>query len=476
MAQLQMLSVFCIAAVSVLLVYSFTLSGKSLSLEAAVDQVDHVISGADLPSTTFHSTTTTTNTSSSSSSAPIFVDEELDVKFDAMCGEFWRAHVAHWLDKIRKHKRAEPPMHAIQRRSGAGDRMSGLVTALMTSIQKGKRLVVNWKNLDGAFSSSNKLDELAKGFNLSEPLVTLSGGSGSMPYRACYQRSFYECSPLAHSQDHCPIYLRSCVGSQSCRALKEIHDKEIKMAHVLGCPLRVLMSPTMELMHHEISWFIDGKVVNGTVLELAHVLKQYHVVSVHIRRGDGAFKGGSAKYLRPMERDLTQCVKKVEEETSSTASNAAREDGDGASGSSGKADPPSVNATAQKETKWFMASDDPNLKGYFREEFPNKTIQLLFRPHHMDYIKRIKRKSAEREELKNLFAEWFLLGRGDELITNDAHPHFGVSSFSRTAWLYNLKSDFYILKDYDRKFCIKRGFKYKGNVNRVHKICRNDGE
>ena len=478
MAQLQILAVFCIAAVSMMLIYGITLSGRSLQLEMS-DQLERVVNDVKTgKDTDFNSFLNRSARAGHVTIAPAehlpFIDQDLDDKFDEMCGAFWSGHVAQWVKKIAANKRKDGPLRAIQRRSGAGDRMSGLVTALMTSVQKGKRLSVHWKNLDGAFTTSSKLRELSEALdvNMSEPLVEISGAAASMPYRACYQRSFYECSPVAHSQDHCPIYLRSCVGSQSCNKLKEIHEKRIKMAHVLGCALRVMMSPTMELMHHEISWFIDGKVVNGTVLDLVHVLKRFHVVSVHIRRGDGAFKGGSAKYLKPLERDLTQCVKQVEEQTfgSGTTSSSSK---------SSKGDEDEHGETekeVKKETRWFMASDDPNLKAYFREEFPNKTIQLLFRPHHMDYIKRIKRKSAERDELKNLFSEWFLLGRGDELITNDAHPHFGVSSFSRTAWLYNLKSDFYILKDYDRKFCIKRAFKYKGNVNKVHRNCRNEGE
>ena len=117
-----------------------------------------------------------------------------------------------------------------------------------------------------------------------------------------------------------------------------------------------------------------------------------------------------------------------------------------------------------------MASDDPKLRKYFQETFPNKVIMINEKPHHLDYVKRLNRK-REREELKNMFAEWYIIGKGDYLLTNNAHD-FGVSAFSRSSWLYNLKSRFFMLRTDQNELCYEGEFPYTGNIALVSSVCR----
>lgn len=124
-----------------------------------------------------------------------------------------------------------------------------------------------------------------------------------------------------------------------------------------------------------------------------------------------------------------------------------------------------------RDSKWFVASDDPALKEAFRVSHPKKVIQLLHKPRHLITLKRLKSKGAEREELLLLFAEWYLLGRSKELVTNYAHDAFGPSSFSRSAWLYNLKHEAFIVED-KVAACKHRSFQYRGNLQLIPKQCR----
>ncbi len=70
-----------------------------------------------------------------------------------------------------------------------------------------------------------------------------------------------------------------------------------------------------------------------------------------------------------------------------------------------------------------------------------------------------------------LFAEWFVIGSSDHLITNAAHD-FGVSAFSRSAWIYNLKSRYYEIRFSKPGNCKRKEFQYEGAVGTVNKVCR----
>lgn len=271
----------------------------------------------------------------------------------------------------------------------------------------------------------------------------------ALPYKACERRSYYACDFKLHKVDRCPVYSRGCMNEKACNQIKEIYGRHATQVHVFGCPMRLLISPKEDLLDFDITWFIDGGIVNGTVRELASEFAKYEVISMHIRVGDYAMGGISRSKLKPMINDISKCT--------------------------GAVDALIERSMRNKKVKWFLASDNPTLKEILKKKYPEKLILLEHKPRHLHKIDSIKGdNSAARSELKAMFAEWFLLGKGDHLVTNAAHePGRGVSSFSRTAWLYSLRSKHYLLRNYDGSFCIRQEFQYEGNLN-IHDDCRND--
>ena len=128
------------------------------------------------------------------------------------------------------------------------------------------------------------------------------------------------------------------------------------------------------------------------------------------------------------------------------------------------------STTATKQVKWLISSDDESIRNHYKKNFPNRTITL---DHSVNHISEVTKRRVDEVHkflmLKNLFAEWFIIGSADSLITNNVH-NFGVSSFSRSAWLYNLKSRYYELRS-GSVFCFKREYSFQGNTGTVSKEC-----
>jgi len=213
----------------------------------------------------------------------------------------------------------------------------------------------------------------------------------------------------------------------------------------IGCPLRVALQPTKGFMSSEISWHIDGKVVDGTVQELLTSLKAFTTIAVHIRLGD-SYLVRHVPDWEPKQKEMAifnrsmGCISTVNEKVSS-----------------------------DKPTKWIIASDDERLRNFYRDKFPDKVIVLAASPKH---IREVRRLDKARSDTRAVFTEWFLIGSADHLITNHAHG-FGISSFSRTAWLYNMKSHYYEFDaTADRNTCQFKEFGYEGNIETVATSCR----
>lgn len=261
-----------------------------------------------------------------------------------------------------------------------------------------------------------------------------------MEHRACQDGAFYACDYKIHQADRCPVYNRACMNLKGCEAVKELYGESMSLAHLFGCPLRLLLRPSKELLELKVSWFAEGGIVNGTVAELARYLRQFEVVSVHVRVGDQAFHGVSKYKIRSLFQDVRKCTNAVDSFVAKTV--------------------------PSKAVRWFFASDNPTLRDWFREKFPSKVVVLMHNPQHLSSVSKMKAKDRARKELQKMFAEWYLLGRGDHLVVTAAHEEGrGVSSFARTAWLFTLRSQHYLVRDYDKSFCIKQEFQFEGNIN-----------
>mmetsp|Transcript_15004 Transcript_15004/g.17549 ORF Transcript_15004/g.17549 Transcript_15004/m.17549 type:complete len:236 (-) Transcript_15004:245-952(-) len=221
-----------------------------------------------------------------------------------------------------------------------------------------------------------------------------------------------------------------------------------------------MFQPTEEFMNHEISWYIDGKTVNGTLSEVVQEMKQYETIALHLRLGDTFMKhsvdgdpenGKERNAIKKSEFCMAKVDKYVVNKTSSR--------------SSGKSKP----------IKWIIASDDVRIRNYFTEEHPEKVVILQSRPRHVTSL-REKKMGVEGAiaSTRDLFAEWYLLGVADHMVTNNAH-NFGTSAFSRSAWIYNLKSQYYEIVLSHPGNCKMKEYKYQGAVSHVSKVCTTPG-
>ena len=376
---------------------------------------------------------------------------DVEERFEQMCG-YWVDQVEVWKQNMRKHEGKIPTMKAIEKEYGTGDRIVGLITAMEHAINNGKKMQVVWKNIDAPFTMSDKLlSLLGEEFHLEEAVVRFKGAREKSP---CKTKGLgLSCTEERH--ENCPEYYRVCISDEACKVMKRglaEKNEKLTIAHTVGCPLRLIWSPTQELMSLPVSWYMDGNVYNGTLDEFERVMAEYRVVAVHVRLGDGHFDataGDIGWRKKKLILDVKNCAQKVEDYMKKLQ-----------------------ETENEANTKWLIASDDPQLRAFFRKKFPGKTVSLM---HHPALLMRMDRmdKARERMELLNMFAEWYMIGRGDELITNYAHPTFGESSFSRTSWLYNLKSHFFLLRNKAHTtFCEREEFLYHGNVHLVSKSCQ----
>ena len=85
-------------------------------------------------------------------------DLSVEERFDERC-KYWSQAMLDWKRRYDGLAKAEV-LTAIQYRSGAGDRLSGLLTALNHAVQRGRPLKFYWEDLDAAFEVAGKLEEL----------------------------------------------------------------------------------------------------------------------------------------------------------------------------------------------------------------------------------------------------------------------------------------------------------------------------
>ena len=108
-----------------------------------------------------------------------------------------------------------------------------------------------------------------------------------------------------------------------------------------------------------------------------------------------------------------------------------------------------------KPVRWFLASDSNSLRRMALKMFGEKLLMITTRPSHLAF-------SRSPSVLEDSFAEWMLLGWCDSLIMNKIGGSTlfrgRLSSFSKTAWVYQLKSLIY-----DAGTCRRRQILLDGN-------------
>mmetsp|Transcript_9657 Transcript_9657/g.12622 ORF Transcript_9657/g.12622 Transcript_9657/m.12622 type:complete len:494 (-) Transcript_9657:53-1534(-) len=385
---------------------------------------------------------------------PVDADPEFEQRFRDKCG-YWIKKVTKWKQLMAKKKKF-PKFYAHQERSGTGDRLAGSMTAFSTAMKTQNYLELRWTNIDKVFKPSCLLNNEYDSQN--RPLVVLNGTRKRLGSGTCRLGTWYQCKIVRHNRDRCPVYNRACLDQSSCGELVDTYGKQLNMGNVIGCPIRILFQPKLEFLNHEVSWDIDNRTVNGTLAELVAVMKKYETIAMHLRLGDALMSKKveglpNSSHENSVVKHSQNCANMVDSHISSVKP-----------------------VRTKKEIKWIVASDDQRVRNYYRESFPGKVIILKSRPRHVQIVRKIAQEEgaeAGLEAIRDLFAEWYIIGKADHLISNKAHK-FGVSAFSRSAWTYNLKSQYYeVTSNHPATNCRRKEFYYHGNSVSINQICKN---
>eukprot|EP00924_Labyrinthula_sp_SR-Ha-C_P008523 snap_masked-scaffold_32-processed-gene-2.12-mRNA-1 protein AED:1.00 eAED:1.00 QI:0/-1/0/0/-1/1/1/0/439 len=350
--------------------------------------------------------------------------------------KWWNKQFRLWNAAIDRKRGVEEliPFVASQHRSGTGDRLVGLEGALYLAMRQEIPLDVYWPDLNAIFSLPDNVRYI-----------------DTKPVNLCETDEHYSCSLLRHKK--CHVFNRGCLGSIKCiNLVKAVGGNNIQTHHVVGCPLRQMLQPTKTFLKSQVHWFLNGKTHSGSIDKLFEVSQSYLTIALHIRVGDAAlvskrYKVGDIETNREISvvEEAVSCLDIVTKYFESI-------DEQG------------------RQVKWVVASDDSRIRGFFEEHHANKVLMLDFSPKHIQTLKK-HNETTKIGEMTNLFAEWFLIGRSEQLVTNLAHS-FGVSAFSRTAWAYHLKSIYFEIGAPGQ--CERKEFMMNGNLGKINKECKLD--
>lgn len=201
--------------------------------------------------------------------------------------------------------------------------------------------------------------------------------------------------------------------------------------------MRVLFEPTERFLSKRVRWYNEGETVDGKIIDFLSLLHQHKTIAIHLRLGDTHFSQkrpldfGSIKIAKTVAKCVEKAVSKF-----------------------------SLSDATNSSVKWIVASDDSSMRRYFKKMHPERAIILDNDPHHaMEFNGHFRTEGSESDDFTYLFAEWLMLSNADHLVTNLAH-NFGVSAFSRSAWLYQLKSEYFEVDIYSGS-CKKRIYRYQ---------------
>ena len=225
-----------------------------------------------------------------------FDDSSVEQRFDEKCG-WWISALERWREALQGSTEGVEHLLAVQERSGTGDRLMGAMTAFYHAVHRGSKLTITWDSIDQIFQPSCRVRDLGESY------LTLSGRRTTVFTRNCVPRStYYSCGIgefvlissvyqfayrvyyiAEHHRDHCPIYNRACMQTRHCQSMNTLYNASLTMAHVIGCPLRLIFRPSTRFLESQVRWFDEGQIHNGTLLELLQVLDRHFIVASHIR-------------------------------------------------------------------------------------------------------------------------------------------------------------------------------------------------
>jgi len=382
--------------------------------------------------------------------------------------QYWLSEFAAW--ELYAKPGAGPATYVCNDESrchGLGDRMGGVIGALNVAIHEKRPFRMAWAGVSQFFEPC-----------LLRSVAANWAHSGKPPTRGCRADYTQTCSVfgVTCASNNAPrIYEnldRACLQPKACKRLREHHPDTLNVADVFGCPMRALAEPRAQFLDTKIPLRLNGKVVELTVKEAAREMENYHVISIHFRLGDKfAFFGNHDhptgeryNFLRPFRcamtlqsylegRPLSQAPPVVTANV--TGSEWRKQD-----------DAVLVNG---KPVRWFLASDSTMMRQFALRLYGAKLILVDANPRHIAYT------HARNSLLLQTFAEWYLLGLGQDMVANRIGMQSGkgdyysgrISSFWKTTWTYQLKHTYY-----DAEHCRYREMPMDGTWHLASAECR----
>lgn len=373
-------------------------------------------------------------------------------KFQSQCS-VWLNALAGWQpeDKTSTYAcRDESTCH------GLGDRLAGMQGALGYALQNSYLLRVEFAGLSKYFAPPPCLFTGAKDWSLAPAVVK------AKPRRECSAKFRYTCLMNQCRTSSAVVFEngdKACLPPGFCAKAQPA-----TAAQLYGCGLRLMMEPTLAFFQHSVPLHHASMSVAQAEREMA----QYFVIGIHFRIGDFAllrtreFSREERRFLVPFQCAAT--VQSYLENRPNSPGTVSVSTADGLRYVKDKRGEYTVNG---KPVRWFLASDSQSIRDIALDLFGDKLLLIDVKPTHIAFATASRRDAA----LADTLAEWYLLGKSDVLITNriggSSLFRGRLSSFSKYAWTYQQKHEFY-----DAGACIKRNILLDGTWKVAPVACK----
>jgi len=326
--------------------------------------------------------------------SPTF-DQEFGKRLIKKCS-FFLDQMEEWQNIVIKGDK----VYAWQRQSGLGDRLAGLISAFNYAFMSKSRLFLIWDHLDAVFDPSCFVLSKWSLLNMFQgggkrDIFSILGREEKFPnftanknctFGACVaarRLEKFQCEHEGISVNENIVYLsdrkdrvRGCSSTRNCRRQQKFYGRPLTTVEILGCPLRLLLTPKHSFLNTKVGWSMGGQIHRGKLTQLYSLVSGYKTVALHLRLGDWQMSQGNSnkpiKFFEKIRESATRCLKLV-----------------------------SSSIGSEDEVKWIIASDSQQVRDYYRNTFPERTISILNPPRHIDS------NTDERLVLEETFAEWY---------------------------------------------------------------------
>jgi hypothetical protein len=351
---------------------------------------------------------------------------------------------------------------------GLGDRFAGLYSVLNVAIHTNRTFRLQWRGLNSLFSPC---------------ILKRKWTTGNSRVQGCFNDKKSCTGAFTFGKEgECDggpmqprVYSgldRACAAPGICKELRSTFQQFTTTAQVFGCALRAMLEPTEHFLQRKIPLLIGTQAVKMSVGDVLNTLfTRYYIIAIHFRTGDAAMldehddvkNPGNGAYQVPFR--CAQTIQSYREgRIPPKGSKPIREQTFNHSLHYGE-----EFSVDGRPVKWFIASDSQVFREMAIRMYGSRVIIVDVAPRHISHIPDA---ANDLVVLENTVAEWMFLGAADELLLNKLGNglfHGRLSSFPKTAWVYNLKHAYY-----DSFTCRLKSFPYEGNWLETSTRCQSD--